>query len=61
MNGRLLLTLTEVADELRVSRPTVERWVGRGELPSVRLGTCRRVRGEDLARWVASRVEGGQR
>jgi excisionase family DNA binding protein len=61
MTGRLLLTLTEVADELRVSRPTVERWVGRGEIPSVKLGTCRRVRSEDLARWVASRVEAAER
>jgi excisionase family DNA binding protein len=61
MTGRLLLTLTEVADELRVSRPTVERWVGRGEIPSVKLGTCRRVRSEDLAQWVAAKVEAGLR
>ncbi len=61
MTGRLLLTLAEVADELRVSRPTVERWVGRGEMPSVKLGNCRRVRSEDLDRWVAARVEGGAR
>ncbi len=34
----LMLTVTEVAEQLRVSRPTAYRWVRTGSLPAVRIG-----------------------
>ena len=38
------LTVREAAALLHVSRPTVEKYVKRGELPSVQIGRCRRIR-----------------
>jgi excisionase family DNA binding protein len=45
-----LLTITEVADQYRVSRMTVGRWVKAGRLPAIRLAGLRalRVRREDV-------------
>lgn len=37
------LTVTEVADMIRVSRMTVYRWVQSGDLPAVRFGRSVRV------------------
>jgi excisionase family DNA binding protein len=38
-----LLTVSEIASELRVNPQTVRNWIERGELPAVRVGK-RRVR-----------------
>jgi excisionase family DNA binding protein len=38
-----LLTVSEVADMLRVSTMTVYRLVGIGEIPAVRIGRCVRI------------------
>ena len=45
-----LLTATEVADQYRVSRMTVSRWVKAGRLPAIRLagGNRMRFRREDV-------------
>ncbi|MFD9564389.1 helix-turn-helix domain-containing protein [Streptomyces sp. NPDC059994] len=37
-NGPKLLTVREVAAALRVSIPTIYRWVATGSLPSIRYG-----------------------
>lgn len=37
------LTVTEVAEMIRVSRMTVYRWVQNGDLPAVRVGRSVRV------------------
>ena len=42
------LTVLKVAELLHVSRPTVEKHIKSGELPSVIIGRCRRVRRIDL-------------
>jgi len=48
-----LLKVTEVADKLKVSKRSVYRYINRGLLPSVRLGTKTiRVSTEDLATFV---------
>ena len=38
-----LLTVAEVADELRVTRGTAYRWIRAGDLPAVRVGGTVRV------------------
>jgi excisionase family DNA binding protein len=56
MIGGSLLTLEEVAGELRCSVPTVRRRIRAGALPTYRDGRLVRVREDDLRRYVAERV-----
>ena len=50
-----LLTLPEVAGQLRISRRTVERLVASGELRVVSIGRRRLVTSRELAAFVAHR------
>jgi len=57
-----LRTVTEVADDLRVSNMTVYRLIKSGQLPAVRVGKNYRIRQSDLAAYLDARsvnVEGG--
>ena len=54
MDEKLLYRVKEVAADLSLSRSTVYELVRSGVLPSVRIGGSRRIRGEDLARYVDS-------
>lgn len=49
----LMLTIPEVAKELRVGRTSVYRLISTGELPSVLVGGSRRVPSEALDRYIA--------
>jgi excisionase family DNA binding protein len=49
------LTVTEVADTLRVSTMTVYRLIHAGEIAAVRVGKSYRLREEDLDAYLASR------
>jgi excisionase family DNA binding protein len=49
----LALNLRRIGDALDVSERTVQRLVISGELPSVKIGKARRVRVDDLQRFVA--------
>jgi excisionase family DNA binding protein len=49
-----LLTVAEVAAELRVSRAQCYVLVSRGDIPSLRIGRLRRVTTADLVAFVAS-------
>ena len=53
------LTVKEVAELLHVSRPTVEKHIKTGELPSVTIGRCRRVRRMDLEDFLDRRTSYG--
>jgi excisionase family DNA binding protein len=44
-----LLTLTQGAQQVAVSKSTIRRWITRGQLPAVRIGRRRYVRPADLA------------
>lgn len=48
-----LLTATEVADLLRVSRSTVSRWAQTGVLDGIRIGSMWRFRREDVEELLA--------
>ena len=49
-----LMTVTEVADTLRVSTMTVYRLVSSGELPGLRIGRNIRIRTRDLDAFLAA-------
>jgi excisionase family DNA binding protein len=47
-----LLTLSQVAERLQVSRWTVYQLIWNGELHSVHIGRCHRVRARDVDAYV---------
>lgn len=53
-----LLTVAEVATQLRVSKMTVDRMIDDGELPAWRVRRSIRVPAEGLRRYMQTRLEG---
>ena len=49
---RTLLKANEVAEILKFSRAMAYNLMQRGEIPTVRIGKCRRVRPEDLIEYI---------
>jgi excisionase family DNA binding protein len=47
------VTVSEVAEQLRVSNMTVYRLVQSGQLPAVRVGRSYRIRADDVDRYLA--------
>jgi excisionase family DNA binding protein len=61
MPDKSLLTTSQAADMLDVSRDTVARWIRLGQLPAVRLPSGRyRVRREDVERLLRQADEAGE-
>jgi excisionase family DNA binding protein len=50
----ILLKAKEVAEILKISRAMAYNLMLRGEIPTVRIGKCRRVRPEDLIKYKES-------
>ena len=50
----LLMKIPEVAENLGLSRAKVYELMAAGDLPSVKIGGCRRVRAADLIAYVES-------
>jgi excisionase family DNA binding protein len=50
-----LLTVSEVADLLRVSRMTVYRLIKTGDIPALRVGRNYRLREEDVHNYLTER------
>ncbi len=48
------VTVSEVAEQLRVSNMTVYRLVQSGDLPAVRIGRSYRIREEDVDRYLGA-------
>lgn len=48
----LAYTVDEAAEQLRVGRSTVQKLLNAGELPSVKIGRCRRIRAADLQQYL---------
>ena len=55
----LLLRVSEVGNQLGLSRASVQRLLTTGALPSVQIGRSRRVRYADLVIYVASLAAAG--
>jgi excisionase family DNA binding protein len=55
-----LLTVAEVARMYSVPRSWVYQRAERGDLPSVRLGKCRRFIGRELREWFARQRAGAR-
>ena len=52
MTEPLLVSMTEAAQLLSVSRPTLYAWAKLDGFPVIRLGGCVRVSVEGLRRWI---------
>jgi excisionase family DNA binding protein len=53
-----VLTVTEVAKLVQVSRTVVYELIMSGEIPSFKVGKLRRIRRSDVEAWLAKKVEG---
>jgi len=53
-----VLTITEVADILRVHPTTIYRLVKRGELPGFKIGGCWRINRASLDKWLSGEITG---
>lgn len=51
---KLLLTVTEAAQRLGIGRTLMYELISTGQVPSVRIGTLRRIRPADLEAYTAS-------
>ncbi len=49
---RLLLKPTEVTELLGIGRSLVYELIAQGQIPSIRLGRCIRVRRDALQKWI---------
>jgi excisionase family DNA binding protein len=54
----LLLRVDEVARALALGRSKVYELIASGELPSLTIGTARRVPADVLRRWIEEHLEG---
>ncbi|WP_422268506.1 helix-turn-helix domain-containing protein [Mycobacterium sp.] len=57
VNGRLLLTISEAAAALRISRSSIYRLFDSGELAWVQIGASRRVTSAEIHRFIAAHTE----
>jgi len=57
INGSLLLTLSEAAAALRISRSSLYRLFEAGELAWVQIGASRRVTSAEIHRFIAAHTE----
>ncbi|MHA6631777.1 helix-turn-helix domain-containing protein [Pseudonocardia sichuanensis] len=52
MSSPELLTLSQVAERLQASRWTVYQLIKAGELPSIHIGRCHRIRAQDFDTYI---------
>lgn len=50
--SKQLLTALQVAVRLNISKPFAYKLMASGDLPSVKIGSARRVRPEDLEKYI---------
>jgi excisionase family DNA binding protein len=51
--ARLLYTIREATELLAVSRASLYRFIGSGELQAVKIGTATRIPAAEIDRWLA--------
>ena len=54
-----LLSVQDMANYLRLSKATVQRWCRMRWLPAAKIGKEYRIRRDDLDRWYQSRLREG--
>jgi len=59
MTEPLLLRVEEVARILSIGRSKVYELIASGELPSITIGSARRVPTEALQKWIAEHIGAG--
>lgn len=59
MTDKAILTITDVAELLCISRPTVYQLIRRDDFPSFRIGNRTRVSRAALDAWIAEQSRGG--
>ncbi|SEH79445.1 DNA binding domain-containing protein, excisionase family [Mycolicibacterium rutilum] len=57
IKGSLLLTVSEAAGALRISRSSIYRLFDAGELAWVQIGAARRVTSAEIHRFIAAHTE----
>jgi excisionase family DNA binding protein len=57
INGRLLLTVSEAAAALHISRSSIYRLFDAGELAWVQIGASRRLTAAEIDRFIAAHTE----
>jgi excisionase family DNA binding protein len=57
INSRLLLTISEAAAALRISRSSIYRLFDSGELAWVQIGASRRVTSAEIHRFIAAHTQ----
>ena len=55
---RILITVTEAARLLSVSRPTIYKWSRVAGFPAVKIGGCTRIVASDLIEWAKAQERG---
>ena len=56
---RLALSVTEAAEALNVSRPTVYQLMRRADFPAFRVGRRTLISRSGLERWIEAQAQGG--
>ena len=56
---RLALSVTEAAEALNVSRPTVYQIMRRADFPAFRVGRRTLISRSGLERWIEAQAQGG--
>lgn len=57
----LFLTIKDLQEILKVSRPTIERYIRQQSLPAAKIGRQYRIRTPDFVEWWNEQVEQGRR
>lgn len=52
-----ILSIDEACAFLRISKPTIYRYVQRGEIPAFKVGRGWRFHKESLEKWIAARID----
>ena len=61
MSEPLLLRVEEVARALAIGRSKVYELIASGELPSMTIGSARRIPADVLQKWIAEHLDAGAR
>ena len=57
----IFLTVTDLAELLKVSRPVIDSLIQAGKIPAVKVGRQYRVQTRDFLKWWAENVEQTQK